>query len=56
MKLLEKVRARLRRHDPERAQRLEEQTRLRLERDGRGLPGADTRGGGLPPGSFGGGG
>jgi hypothetical protein len=55
-RLLGKLLARLRRNDPERAQRLEEQTRLRLEREGRGLPGADTRGGGPPPGSFGGGG
>jgi hypothetical protein len=56
VKLLERLRARRGRNDPERAERLEEQKRLRLERDGRGLPGADTRGGGPPPGSFGGGG
>jgi hypothetical protein len=55
MKLLDTLLARLRRNDPERAQRLAEQTKLRLEREGRGLPGAETHPGGPPPGSFGGG-
>jgi hypothetical protein len=53
MKLLEKLRARLRRDDPARAERLAEQAKLKLEREGRGLPGGDTRGA-TPPESFGG--
>lgn len=53
MKLLDKLRARLRRNDPERAERLAEQAKLKHEREARGLPGGDTRCG-QPPESFGG--
>jgi hypothetical protein len=51
MKLFDKLRARLRRNDPERAERLAEQAKLKLEREGRGLPGAETHG--TPPDTFG---